>query len=307
MKLKNLLSLLCFSLFSTTMLFGQMIILSGPEKASYHRFVDDMIMATTADGLMIDSTTAMFENVATNGAAYNFDQLTDPNTPVKMVMMQSDYLYYQQMLDSKNNTEKTAPLSVLLPLADEEIHVVIRDEGRINEMEDLAKKVVACGTESQGTYATSILMKDRSRIFWNTNVLHFDAAFKDLMGRKIDAFIIVGSAPLELLNINPQSMAQQISLLSLKNVNDWAKYYTPKTIKAGTYKWLEKDVDTYAVRTVLVVNESKLTDEDKAMIDSFNNSVKLHYSDMVEKGHPKWSEVNFADWDESNWRVYQNK
>jgi len=300
MRFKNLTILVLLSLFTCQIGFAQMIILSGPEKGSYYRFVNDMIQASESD------SNFAFSNVSTNGAAYNFDQLADPNTPVKMVMMQSDYLYYQQMLDSKNNTFKTKTLSVLMPLAYEEIHVVTRDEERLNKLEDLKEKIVACGTESTGTYATAILMKDRSRVFWNTNVLHFDQALKDLMGRKIDAFIVVGTAPLEGLNINPQSMIIQLNLMNLTNVNDWAKYYTPKVIKAGTYKWLENDVQTYGVRTVMVVNEAKLTVDDKVLIARFTQSVKIHYTTLVETGHPKWSEVNFADWDPSNWRVYKN-
>ena len=298
MRLKNTSLLVLLILFTSQLAFSQMTILSGPEKGSYHRFVDDMVSVLEMDSIY------SFSNVATNGAAYNFDQLTDPNSPIKMVMMQSDYLYYKLMLDNKNNTSRTKPISILMPLAYEEIHVVTRDENRLLIMDSLVNKSVACGTESQGTYATAILMKDRSRVFWNTRVMHYDQSLKDLMGREIDAFIIVGTAPLEKLDFNPQAMVHQLTLMDLDNVNDWAKYYTPKTIKAGTYKWLDKDVKTYGVRTVLVVNESKLTIDDKMMIQKFNESIKIHYTDLVENGHPKWSEVNFADWDASNWRVY---
>jgi TRAP transporter TAXI family solute receptor len=282
------------------MIFGQMIILSGPEKGSYFRFVQDMITVAEMDSMF------SFTNVSTNGSAYNFDQLTDPNTPVKMVMLQSDYLFYEQMLDDKNNTNKTASLSVLMPLAYEEIQVVTRDEGKLTKLKDLAGLPVACGTEQSGTYATAILMKDRSRVFWNTRVLHFEDALKQLMGNQIEAFIVVGTAPMELLNFNPQSMVTQLSLMTLDNVNDWAKYYAPKTISAGTYKWLDSDVKTYGVQTVMVVNDSKLTAEDKLLIDQFKSSVESHYLTLVEIGHPKWAEVNFASWDPSNWPVYKN-
>jgi TRAP transporter TAXI family solute receptor len=298
MSIRKLGLIILLSLFSNQFIFSQMIILSGPEKGSYHRFVDDMIAVAEMDSIF------SFTNVATNGSAYNFDQLTDPNTPVKMVMIQSDYLYYQQMLDDKNNTNRSKPLSVLMPLAYEEIHVVTRDEGRLTKLEDLKEKSVACGTESQGTYATAILMKDRSRVFWNTRVLHFDDALKQLLGRQIDAFIVVGTAPLEMLDFNPQTMVTQLALMNLTNVNDWAKYYTPESIAAGTYKWLENDVQTYGVQTVMVVNESKLSPEDKLLIAEFTGSVKNHYVTLVEIGHPKWTEVNFADWDPSNWRLY---
>jgi TRAP-type uncharacterized transport system substrate-binding protein len=111
---------------------------------------------------------------------------------------------------------------------------------------------------------------------------------------------------MELLNFNPQSMVTQLSLMNLENVNDWAKYYAPKTIAAGTYKWLDSDVKTYGVQTVMVVNNSKLTAEDKLLIDQFKSSVESHYLTLVEIGHPKWAEVNFANWDPSNWPVYKN-
>jgi TRAP transporter TAXI family solute receptor len=275
-----------------------MVILSGPEKGSYYRFVDDMIKVAEMDSIF------SFSNVSTNGSAYNFDQLVDPNSPVKMVMMQSDYLYFEQVQDDKNNTNNTENLTVLMPLAFEEIQIVTRDEGKLNKLEDLAGKSVACGTETQGTYATAILMKDRSRVFWNTRVLHYDDALKQLLGMQIDAFIVVGTAPLEMLNFNPQTMLTQLSLMNLNNVNDWAKYYTPETITAGTYKWLDEDVKTYGVQTVMIVNEAKLNDQDRLLIDTFTQSVKDHYVTLVEIGHPKWAEVNFANWDPSNWPLY---
>jgi TRAP transporter TAXI family solute receptor len=298
MFLKKLSFIFLFSLFANHFIFAQMIILSGPEKGSYFEFVNDMIGATELDSIF------EFTNVSTNGSAYNFDQLVDPNTPVKMVMMQSDYLYYQQMLDDKNNTDRTEAVSILLPLAYEEIHIVTRDEHKLNKLEDLKGKLVACGTESTGTYATAILIKDRSRVFWNTRVIHFDQALKELLGMQIDAFIVVGTAPLEKLNFNPQTMVTQLSLMNLTNVNDWAKYYTPEVIEAGTYKWLENDVSTFGVQSVLVVNESKLNEDDRLLIDLLTQSVKIHYTTLVETGHPKWAEVNFANWDPTNWRVY---
>jgi TRAP transporter TAXI family solute receptor len=298
MRLKKSTLLVILSLFAAPFLYGQMVILSGPEKGSYYRFVDDMIKVAEMDSIF------SFSNVSTNGSAYNFDQLVDPNSPVKMVMMQSDYLYFEQVQDDKNNTNNTENLTVLMPLAFEEIQIVTRDEGKLNKLEDLAGKSVACGTETQGTYATAILMKDRSRVFWNTRVLHYDDALKQLLGMQIDAFIVVGTAPLEMLNFNPQTMLTQLSLMNLNNVNDWAKYYTPETITAGTYKWLDEDVKTYGVQTVMIVNEAKLNDQDRLLIDTFTQSVKDHYVTLVEIGHPKWAEVNFANWDPSNWPLY---
>ncbi len=298
MRVKYFTLLLLLSLFSSEYLSAQMIILSGPERGSYHSFVNDMINVLENDSIRA------FTNVSTNGAAYNFNELADPNTPVKMAMMQSDYLYYMQMLDNKNNTERTNNIKVLMPLGNEEIHIITREEDNLTSLTDLAKKRIACGTEGQGTYATAILIKDKSRVFWNTEVLHFEKALKDLMGYKIDGFIMVGTAPLPGIQFNPQSVVTKLSIMNLENVNDWAQYYQPETIAAGTYKWQENDVQTYSVKTVLVVNESKLTQEDREMIEIFTQKIKSSYTTLVEIGHPGWVEVNFADWDPSNWPLF---
>jgi TRAP transporter TAXI family solute receptor len=300
MRLKHFSLFLLLSLLSSEFISAQMIILSGPEKASYHQFVDDMITVLEQDSIRA------FSNVATNGAAYNFNELTDPNTPIKMAMMQSDYLYYMQMLDNKNNTTKTANIKVLMPLGNEEIHIVTREEDKLTSLEDLSKKRIACGTESQGTYATAILIKDKSRVFWNTEVLHFDKALKDLMGYKIDGFIMVGSAPLPGLQFNPQSVVTKVSLMNLENLNGWAEYYTPEVIKAGTYKWQANDVQTFSIKTVLVVNDSKLTAKDRELLALFTQTLKIKDTNLVEIGHPGWTEVNFSDWDPSNWPMFKN-
>jgi TRAP transporter TAXI family solute receptor len=298
MKISKSILFTLLSVFYLNSMIGQMIILSGPEKGSYNYIVNDMIKVCDNDSI------GDIKNIPSSGSAFNFDQLVDPNTPVKMVMIQSDYLYYQAMLDNKNNTKKTASLSILMPLAYEEIHVVTRDEKRLNKLGDLFEKNVACGTENEGTFATATFMKDRSRVFWNTKLIPYPQALKELLGRQIDAFIIVGSAPLELLNVNPQSLVTQIAIMNLDNVNDWAEFYTPRMIKAGTYKWQTSDVNTFGVRTVLLVNESKLTADDRIFIDRFTQSVKSNYVKLVESGHPSWIEVNFADWDPTDWRLY---
>ena len=300
MRAKYFTLLILLSLFTSEFVSAQMIILSGPERGSYHTFVNDMIKVLEADSINA------FTNVTTNGAAYNFNELYDPNTPVKMAMMQSDYLYYMQMLDNKNNTEKTNNIKVLMPLGNEEIHIITREEDKLTSITDLAKKRIACGTEGQGTYATAILIKDKSRVFWNTEVLHFEKALKDLMGYKIDGFIMVGTAPLPGLQFNPQSVVTKLSLMNLENVNGWAEYYQPKIIKAGTYKWLANDVQSYSIKTVLVVNEAKLTPEDRELIALFAQTLKVKYTTLVENGHPGWIEVNFTDWDPDNWPLFQN-
>jgi len=291
MKTKNYLFLLAVVLFTSSQVFAQLTILSGPKQASYYQFVDDISRVSNGDVV----------NQASSGAAYNFSQLVDPKSPIKIAMMQSDYLYYAQMMDSRNNSNKTNSLKVILPLAHEEIHVVTKKASNLNKLQDLDSLIVAIGTKDQGTYATANVIKDRSGITWKSRNIHFVEALQELMMDRINAFMIVGSAPISKLDLNPQAMQEEISLVELNNFKDWAKYYDNDTIYSTDYKWLEKDVPTFAVRNVLIVNEAKLTDADKVAITKMVNDIKNNYDVLKANGHPKWKEIDFDNWSNSDW------
>lgn len=299
MKSKISLFILLMVTFSITSLYSQITILSGPSQASYYEFVEDMekVLNTDSEKLVI--------NKESSGAAFNFDQLVDPKSPIKVVMMQSDYLYYMESLDFRDNTDKTKSVKVILPLAHEEIHVVTKERLGFTKLQDLDSMTVAIGTKNQGTYATANLIKDRSQTYWRSRNIPFADALKELSMDRAHAFMIVGSAPLPKLNINPQALLEEISLVELQDYNDWAKYYDHDTIYAKDYKWLEKDVPTFSVRTVLVVNESKLNDLDRKAISKLVNGIMGKYDVLKAQGHPKWKEVKFDNWDESDWPMYK--
>lgn len=295
----NIISLLLITIFTITSVFGQMTILSGPEQGSYYHFVNDIktILASEED--------KQYFNQATSGAAYNFEQLADPESPAKYALIQSDYLFYAQSVDLLENTEKTKDIKVVLPLANEEIHLVTRKSTGLTKLDELEKKVIAIGDKNQGTYATASLIKSKSQIFWSSRNIHFDQALKELYMKRLDAFFFVGSAPIDKLKVNPQVMVDELALIELTNINDWAKYYTPDTIYTTDYQWLEKNIPTYAVRTVLVVNEAKLTKEDRVALSRLVSGIQNQLDVLKANGHPKWKEVNFSNWDEAMWPMYK--
>lgn len=306
MKFKNLLSTIIFVFLFSLATFAQYTILSGPEQGSYHRFGEDIVSVT---GPEPGNT---FVNEVTAGAAYNFDQLIDPESPYKIALIQSDYLYYMQALDNRDNIEKTKPIKVVLPLANEEIHIVTKASSGLTKLQDLGnlkngdqKYNVAIGTQDQGTYATANLIKDRSQIYWASRNIHFDDVMHELFMDRIDAFFMVGSAPLQKLDVNPQALIEEIALIELEDFNDWAKYYDNDTIYTTDYKWLEKDVPTFSVKTLLVVNESKLTDADKQSINQLKRSIMNGIDKLKTTGHPKWKEVDLFDWTDSDWPMYK--
>ena len=299
MKTKISFLILLFSVSTFYSAFAQLTILSGPDQLTYYRFVEDI------NNVLGNDSVKPFINKSTNGAGYNFEQLVDKNSPYKIALIQEDVLYYMSALDHRDNTNKTKDLKVVVPLAQEQIQVITRKNAGLNNLQDLKEKMVAIGTTDQGTYMTANYIKIRSEVYWRSRNIHIDDVLNELYMDRIDAFFIVGSAPISKLNIDPRAMVKGIDLMELDNFNGWADYYENDTIYKGTYKWLEKDVPTYSVQTVMVVNTSKLTDKDKAELNAFIENLNANLDKLKEVGHQQWKEVDLNDWSPEDWPLYK--
>ena len=148
-----------------------------------------------------------------------------------------------------------------------------------------------------------MLMEDRAKGKWTAVNTPFEESLSKLTTNDISAFFIVSSAPIMKLNLNPQGMTDKLVLVPLENYNDWAKYYKPDTIRMADYKWLDHDVPTYSVPTVLVVNESKLSGEERKQVEQLKSDLQSELPQLKANGHAEWKEVNLWDWNESNWPV----
>lgn len=283
----------------STCAFGQMAILSGSKEATQYRYVQD-IVSVVGPTLSFEIT-----NEGTLGAAANFDMLVDPNSPYKVALIQADFLYYMQAQDMVLKTKKTKNLKVLLPLGYQQIHLVTKASKGYKGLKDLDKKTVAIGSMDQGTYRTAFMIKERSKVNWTAVNTHFEDAFADLKTDKIDAFFIVSSAPIEQLNLNPQAMVDKLALVPLENFNDWANYYKPDTIHKADYKWLDDDIKTYSVASLLVVNESKLSEEERNQVMQLRASIEKRFLQLQSEGHPGWKTINLMDWNDSDWPYFK--
>jgi TRAP transporter TAXI family solute receptor len=289
MKFNKLILLTTIFFLSSGLAFCQMIILSGPEKGSYNSFAGDIV------SVLGDKNGIKLLNRTTGGSAYNFKQLTGTAPGDKMALIQSDYMNLMKAEDKLNNTNKTGSLKVVLQLAPEEIHFVAKRSSGLKKLQDLENKKVAVGQEDQGSSATGKLIKERSKVNWTTFYAGYDQLLSDLSTGKIDAFLLVGSAPVSLLEIDPQTMTDGGTLLELEDFNGWAKYYENDTIYASDYKWLEKDIPTFSVRTLLVVNEAKLTNAEKQTVEAIRSGIIQNLDVLRKQGHPKWKEVIVPD------------
>lgn len=277
----------------------QLAILSGSKNATQYRFVEDIvtIVAPTLDFKIV--------NKESRGAANNFTQLSDPKSPYKLAIIQADFLYYMQTQDMRLKTERTKHLKVVLPLGDEQIHLVTKASNGYTGLKDLGKKNIAVGSEEQGTFRTAMLMRERSKVDWSSQNIHLEDALAALNLGKIDAFFIVSAAPIKQLDLNPQSMVDKLALVPLEDFNEWARYYKRDTIYKTDYKWLDHDIPTYGVPALLVVNESKLTEEERMSVGKLKTAIETSYEQLKVKGHPEWKKVNLTEWNESDWPAFK--
>ncbi len=299
MKSKNLLLAFTATFALITATFGQLAILSGSDQASQYQFAEDIVKIVGTD------MSNQISNEQTTGASYNLDQLVDPSSPYKLAIIQADNLYAMQAMDMIKNTNKTKNLKVVVPLGYDQIHIVTRASSGLTKLQDLTKKTVAIGTSDQGTYTTANLIKDRSQVYWSSRNIHFEDALKELAMGRIDAFFVVSSAPIQKLVISPQSTIDKLALIPLENINDLAKYYKSDTIRTTGYQWLDHDIPTFSVKSILVVNESKLTEEEKNAVSQLQSGILNKFDLLKASGHPQWNDVNPTEWKESEWPMYK--
>jgi TRAP-type uncharacterized transport system substrate-binding protein len=301
MKLKVFLLSIILAGVSALNLNAQITVLSGPEEASNYKIAEDINKILGAGGK------ALIVNKKSNGVAENFQELTDPDNPVKVAFMQLDYLTFMKAQDLKQKTNKTASLKVIIPLSIEEIHFLTKKSSGLKKLSDLdTTTIVAIGGIKSGTYATAQWIKDGSKIYWKSRNLNFNDAIKALAFDEVQVMAFVSSAPIPLIDLQPLMIKpdNMPTLIEMENIGGWANYYEPVTFTPAMYQWLDQSISGFGVRTVLVVNEAKVTPAERESIQQLGSQIKSGLTKLREKGHPAWNTVDFSKWDPKSWPMY---
>lgn len=271
----------------------QLQILSGFEGGSYYQFASDISSITTVS----------IKVIPTKGAMSNFRNISKRDNPY-IAFCQFDLLQAKQFEDQMSNGRRklTETMRVLLVFGNEEIHLVAKNNGKIDNIKDLKKKKVAIGTKHQGTYFTATKVKELSGVKWKDQAISFDEALPQLLNDEIDAFFFIGNAPVSKLKRLSGFFKDKIKLLPITNEN-LNQYYFPVTIPAGTYKWANYDVDTYATKTVLFLNTSNKTSKENDNIKKVLEDIKENIEELRSQGHPRWNKIDFS-FDDVEWEIY---
>lgn len=224
---------------------------------------------------------------------------------VKFAIVQSDVLEYYRAEERKGNLDAEnllRPLRVILPLYNEELHIITRTDSDIRNFKDLYNKRIALGKVGGGSamtgWAIYSLMFGEDIKPDNTYFSGFDSALKAVVEGDVDAWIMVAGQPTsKFANMDPR--AKELIRLVEFDANDPTEakalngpYFTA-SIKAKSYPWVDSDVSTLTVKAFLITQVYK-REESRSAINRFTQSLCRNFSTLQNKGHPKWKEVQMA-------------
>ncbi len=277
-------------LFFSNSLYSQIKVVSGLKGEIYNQFAVDIANNT-------DVPLKIYTSEGSNDNLYKL--LSDS---IQLAFLQYDVLLYNE-LENPGIKDK---IKVMLPLYKEEVHLITKNNGEINTLNDLRGKRIGIGSSGSGTSVTAKFIQYKTMIKWKALNIPFADDFRALLNDSIDAFFFVGAAPSNMLKSLSPDVQQLIKLVPLedKRLKD---FYLPATIKKGVYPWLDSDIKTIAVKSLIALNTANINDSTAAMVDALYSDLKGNLKGIQKNklSHPKWKDVDFSDMKGIDWPVYK--
>src|SRR4051812_38786565 len=274
-------------------------IVTADQRGTYFAIGNDLakLVAPSAD---ID-----LEVVATDGSAANIRLLREA-PGVKFAIVQADV--YQAFVDrgAQKNREAMrviAPLRVILPLYNTEIHYIARADSELNYLHDLKNARINGGLVGSGaafiTHTLYRMMFKTPMPEQNASFLPNDQALVKLITDKsIDVAVVAAGQPAPIIaNMKPEAQ-KFIKFLKFDPSHSTSKQplsiYVPSVVRASSYpNILTEDFTTIAVGAFLVTYDYNLQTTVDYLV-RFARSLCQNFSALQAKGHPKWREVSLA-------------
>ena len=226
----------------------------------YHIFADTFanVLSTENNDFQIDVKT-------TAGSAANLRLLSEGY--IQLAVAQADLLHDAWNGDGNFADRKTYQgYGAVAALYTEACQIVVREDSSIISMDDLLGKTVSIGEEESGTEqnAGKILAASglTDQMLTEVNLNYTDAA-EQLKDGRIDAFFCTAGAPttaiVELATTNAINLLE-IDDEHAKKLADAHPFYTTYSIPGGSYKGVDDDVQTVAIKATLIASP-KLSEE----------------------------------------------
>jgi uncharacterized protein len=214
-----------------------------------------------------DNIAGVNTTVQSTGASVANIRLLGKNE-VDLALIQNDTADYgRNGLESfAEQKEKYTNYSAIGALYPEVIQIVVRADSKIQTIDDLKGKRVVVGAAASGTElaarqifgAYGLSYKDKKDM--EALFLGFAEGATALKDKQADALVIVSGVPnSSLADVQTATDIRLVTIDAAKVSKDY-KFYVKHTVKAGTYKGMDKDTDVVALLAILVVRDELHTD-----------------------------------------------
>ena len=245
------------------------------------------------------------EVVPTDGSAHNLRLLREA-PGVKLAIVQADV--YQAFVERSGGGNPDAarimaPLRVILPLYNTEIHYIARADSPLNHLHDLKDARINGGLVGSGaafiTHTLYRMMFGGAMPEANASYLpNAEALVKLISDRSVDVAVVAAGQPAPIIaNMKPEAQ-QYIKLLKFDPAHPSSKQlltiYAPSTVRAASYpNLLKEDFTTISVGAFLATYDYNLPATVNRLV-RFARSLCQNFATLQAKGHPKWREVDLA-------------
>ena len=271
-------------------------IVTASERGTYIQIGRDLakFVAPAADIQM--------ESVPSAGSAENVKRLRyEPN--VKFALVQSDV--YQAYLDLAGAGNREArglinPLRLILPLYNEEIYFVARQDAPFDFIHQIKDQRISMGALGSGTALTAATLyrqmfgaavaDDKAQFLSNEEGLS-----KLVTDKSVDVVIIVAGQPAKVLADMKPEAKSLIKLLKFDQKTpsgqEALKTYFNATVRTSSYpNLLTEDVPSLAVKAFLITYNYEQA-HTREYLSRFGRSLCENFGKLQTEGHPKWKEV----------------
>jgi TRAP transporter TAXI family solute receptor len=251
---------------------------TGGNTGTYYAF-------GSAVGQILSEKTKVPITIQSTGASKANIQLIAGNE-VELAIVQNDVMDYAYRGVDLFNGEKIDSFLTMAALYAEVCQVVANPASGITSIADLKGKNVSVGDAGSGTEFNARQILEAYGVTFDDirkQNLSFGASADALRDNKIDAFFCVAGAPTTA--IVDLAIGKNIVILEVDNAHAdalKAKYpfYTTFPVAAGSYKGLDKAVQTVAVKATFIVSK-KLSDDTvyqltKTLIESKAEIAQAH-------------------------------
>jgi TRAP transporter TAXI family solute receptor len=276
------LAFVTFGLFSGNLSAGNIGIATGSKQGTYYHIAKNIKQACegygTIDKIEVHDTDGSYENIS----------LLLNSSNIQFAIVQEDSLLIRNILEDGKIARS---IKAVYPLYKEQIHLLTLNDNKVNKLSDLNGKNVSVGETDSGSDLTYRVFKELKGLRWNTKHLSTKKALMALINEEIDAIFFIAGAPTALLYEIDKRFQDLFRLNDVFIEGESLSFFHDTDISAGTYDFVNYDVETQAVNSILVTYNYKSKSRKKD-IQSIHQCIDTYLPALKKNGFPQWKQVS---------------